>query len=114
MQGEVPKEDLILGSVILAIFLVVVFAAGYVLNRFKNRQFRKKWAQLVPLLSQPQITEDSGGAATSWLSGSYRGAKVYASMTPNVARHTDLRSTNKGNRFSAAIQNVPGRVDWSL
>ena len=112
IQGEGTAEEIVFGAVVLAFFLAFAYVAGLVLVRFKNRGFRRAWAPLMPILSDAKIIDDGGGSATSWLSGAYRGAKVYASTSPNVRRHTG--SSAIGNSFSAGLQDVPGKYDWSL
>lgn len=114
MQGEVSKDDTIFGVTVLAIFLVFVFVLGYAINRVKNWRFRGRWAPLLPVINNPKITEDGGGAATSWLSGTYRDAKVYASMTPGISKYSGEGGGPKANRFSVALQDVAGRHDWTV
>lgn len=82
MNREASSGDMLFGSFVLVIFLIFVFAAGFLLNRFKNRRFHQAWLPLVPLLNG-KIIDDGGGAATSWLSGTYRGQPVRAAMIPN-------------------------------
>jgi hypothetical protein len=112
MNQEVPPGDMLFGSVVLFIFLIFVFALGFLLNRFKNRRFHRAWAPLVPLLNG-KITDDGGGAATSWLSGAYRGQPVRASMIPNRNRYSG-ESGSRYNHFEIALLEVPGRQDWSI
>jgi hypothetical protein len=114
MQGDVSKDDMIFGAIVLGILLVFVFALGYGINRFKNWRFRREWAPVLPVITNPKIAEDAGGAATSWLSGTYRGAKVYASMTPQVAKYTGDTGGGKANRFSVGVQDIAGRNDWTV
>lgn len=114
VQGETSREDTIFGAKVLAVFLVFVFALGYTINRLKNWQFRRRWSPLLPMVADPKITEDGGGAATSWLSGSYRGARMYASMTPQISKYSGDNGGFKANRFSVALQNVQGKSDWSV
>jgi hypothetical protein len=75
MSQEVPPGDMLFGSVVLAIFLVFVFALGWLINKFKNRRFTRAWTPLVPLI-QGTVHEDGGGGG--FLSGTYRGHKVRA------------------------------------
>ncbi len=112
MSQEVPPADLLFGSVVLIIFLVFVFGLGFLLNRFKNRRFTQAWRFLVPLING-KVIEDGGGAATSWLSGTYRGQPVRAAMIPNRNRYSG-ESGPRYNYFEIALLEVPGRQDWSI
>ena len=112
MSQEVPAGDMLFGSIVLVIFLVFVFALGFLLNRFKNRRFTQAWRPLVPLING-KVIEDGGGAATSWLTGTYRGQPVRASMTPNRNRYSG-ESGHRYNYFDIALLDVPGRQDWSV
>lgn len=112
MSQDVSTGDMIFGSAVLIIFLVLVFVAGKLLNEFKNRRFTKAWAPLVPLINGT-ITHDGGGAATSWLTGTYRGRPVRASMTPDRNRYYD-ETGFKYNYFDVALLEVAGKQDWSF
>lgn len=112
MNQGVPPGDMLFGGMVLAIFLVFVFLAGWVLNRFKNSGFRKAWAPLIPMI-QGRVVEDGGGAATSWLTGTYRGRRVVASMTPNRNRYSG-ESGPRYNHFDVTLLDVPGGQDWRI
>lgn len=103
---------MLFGAFVLAIFLVFVFALGFLINRFKNRRFHQAWSPLVPMISG-KVTEDGGGAATSWLSGTYRGQPVRAAMVPNRNRYSG-ESGHHYNYFEIALLGVPGRQDWRI
>ncbi len=111
----VAMSDTIFGSAILAAFLVVVLAAGWVLYRIKNAALAREWAPLLPLIEGGRVVGDGGGGATSWLTGTYRGHRVTASFSPNVAKYT--ASDDAGhyrNSFSMTLDDVPGERDWRL
>jgi hypothetical protein len=112
MNQETPPGDMLFGAFVLAIFLVFVFGLGFLLNRFKNRRFHQAWAPLIPLLNG-RVFDDGGGAATSWLSGTYRGQPVRASMIPNRNRYSG-ESGPRYNYFDIALLEVPGRQDWRI
>jgi hypothetical protein len=112
MQGEVPTEDLITGSIILVVFLVCVCFAGRVLSRFKNARYTSAWQPLIPVIAG-KVVDDGGGAATSWVVGTYKGRAVAASMTPDRNRFTG-ESGFRYNYFDVALTDVAGRADWSL
>ena len=112
MNQEVPPGDMLFGSVVLVIFLIFVFALGFLINRFKNRRFTQTWRTLVPLING-KVIEDGGGAATSWLTGTYRGQPVRAAMVPNRNRYSG-ESGHYYNHFEVALLEVPGRQDWSI
>jgi hypothetical protein len=103
---------MLFGAVVLAIFMVFVFAFGFLINRVKNAGFRKAWAPLIPII-QGKVVEDGGGAATSWLTGTYRGKRVRASMTPNRNRYSG-ESGHYYNDFDVSLLNVPGEQDWKI
>jgi hypothetical protein len=103
-------SDTVLGVIILAIFLPVVYVAGRWVNRFKNARFHQAWAPLVPLIDG-KVVDDGGGAASSWMTGTYRGQKVQARMTP--ARAVD-EDGPRFNDFSVAVAEVDGEHDWSF
>jgi hypothetical protein len=108
-------SDTMLGSAILAAFLVVVLAVGWVLYRIKNALLAREWAPLLPLIEGGRVVGDGGGGATSWLTGTYRGQRVTAGFSPNVAKYT--ASDDGGhhrNSFSVTLDDVPGERDWRL
>lgn len=102
---------MLFGGMVLAIFLVFVFLLGMVINRFKNARFRKAWAPLIPMI-QGKVVEDGGGAATSWLAGTYRGKRVVASMVPDRNRYDD--GGHRYNYFEVALLDVSGQQDWTI
>jgi hypothetical protein len=112
MNQEVPPGDMLFGGMVLAIFLVFIFLAGMVINRFKNAGFQKAWAPLIPMI-QGKVVEDGGGAATSWLAGTYRGKRVRATMIPNRNRYSG-ESGSRYNHFDVALLDVPGQQDWKI
>ena len=105
-------QDMLFGVAVLIPFLVLVFLLGWLINRFKNRRFTRAWAPLVPLIGGT-ITEDGGGAATSWLSGTWRGRRVRASMTPERNRYSG-ESGHTYNYFEIALLDLPGGQDWQI
>lgn len=105
-------SDFIFGAVVLAIFLVFVFVLGWLISKFKNARFAKAWVPLLPIINGT-ITDDGGGAATSWLTGTYQGRRVRASMTPERNRYSG-ESDPKYNHFDVALLDVPGRQDWRV
>ena len=112
MNQEVPPGDMLFGTAVLAVFLVFVFILGKLIYTFKAGRFTRAWAPLVPIL-QGTVTNDGGGAATSWLTGTYHGKKVQASMVPNRNRYSG-ESEPRYNHFDVAVLDVPGRQDWEI
>jgi hypothetical protein len=109
-------SDLIFGVFVTVIFLALVFGAGVLLYKFKNMRFVKAWQPLVPIIGG-SIRGDGGGAATSWLSGTYKGKDVHASMSPNANDSGRSGSTMTGfafNAFELILRDVPGTQDWSI
>ena len=111
MSQEAPPGDLLFGSAVLAVFLVFVFALGYVIYKFKNLRFTRAWAPLVPLI-QGTVSGDGGGGTTSWLTGTYRGQKVRAAMVPHLNRYSG-ESGHYYNHFEVALLDVAGRLNWN-
>ena len=103
-------NDTLFGVIALAIFLVVVFAIGILVNRIKNARFALTWGPLIPLING-KVEENGGGAASSWLTGTYGGHKVYAQMIPG-------RKLSEGsqpfNDFAMGVREVPGHDDWKF
>lgn len=112
MNQESTTGDTLFGVFVLIIFLAFVFGLGFLLNRFKNRRFHQAWAPLVPMIGG-KVHEDGGGAATSWLSGTYRGQPVRAAMVPNRNRYSG-ESGPRYNYFEIALLEVPGKQDWRI
>ncbi len=105
-------NDTVFGCIVLAIFLVFVFALGKVIYEVKNRRFTRAWGPLVALV-KGKVTGDAGGGATSWLTGTFRGRRVQATMTPDRNRYSG-ESGSRYNDFNVALLDVPGREDWAL
>lgn len=105
-------SDFIFGAVVLAIFLVFVIVLGWLISTFKNARFAKAWTPLLPIISG-KITQDGGGAATSWLTGTYQGRRVQASMVPDRNRYSG-ESGSRYNHFEVALLEVSGLQDWSV
>lgn len=105
-------SDTALGTIGLVVFLVFVFASGRVLYAFKNARLTRAWAKLIPIVSG-EVCGDGGGAATSWLTGTYRGMKVQASMVPNRNRYPGETGSNY-NYFDIVMLEVEGNDDWEI
>ena len=103
--------DMLFGAVGLVIFIVVVFIAGYFLYKFKNARLTSAWGPLVGLVNG-KVVGDGGGAASSWLSGTYQGRPVVAKLAPNLNQHEDGGS--KYNYFDVALTETPGGHDWAV
>jgi hypothetical protein len=112
VQGGVPNDDFIFGAIVLAIFLVCVFAAGLVLNRVKNARFARTWEPLRTLIGGT-VVNDGGGAATSWLTGTYKGRSVCATISPGRNRYPD-ETGFRYNYFDVALLETPGKSGWRL
>lgn len=103
--------DMLYGAIGLVIFLVVAFIAGYFLYKFKNARLTSAWGPLVGLVNG-KVVGDGGGAASSWLSGTYQGRPVVAKLAPDLNQHEDGGS--KYNYFDVALTETPGRHDWAV
>jgi hypothetical protein len=105
-------QDTVFGIMVLIPFLVLVFLLGYAINKLKNRRFTRAWAPLVPVIGGT-IVEDGGGAASSWLTGTWRGRTVRAGLCPDRNRYQG-ESGARYNSFEIAVLNLPGAADWRL
>jgi len=112
MSQEVPTGDIIFGAVVLIILLVLAWIIGRFISSLKNKRFNQAWAPLVPLING-KIHHDGGGAATSWLTGSYKGKQVQASMIPNRNRYQE-QSGERYNYFDVALMQIAGQQDWRI
>lgn len=108
---EVPAGDILLGAMILVGFLIGVYVVGRFLNNWKNRRFNVAWAPLIPLINGT-VQNDGGGAATSWLTGTYRGKQVQASMVPD--RNLYQEGNGRYNYFDTALRGVAGQQNWQI
>ena len=108
-------SDMLLGICGLAVFLVVVFVAGYFYYKFQNARLTGAWGPLVGLVNG-KVTGDGGGGTSSTLRGTYQGRPVVATLAPNL----NVLSTNneisgaKINYFDVALTGVAGRYDWAV
>jgi hypothetical protein len=112
MNQEVATGDLIFGAVVLIIFLIIVLVIGRFLSGLKNQRFSKAWQPLVPLING-KIIHDGGGAATSWLIGTYKGTAVQASMIPDRNLYQG-ESGSRYNYFEVKLMDIPGNQDWRI
>jgi hypothetical protein len=112
MNQEVATGDLIFGAVVLIIFLIIVLVIGRFVSGLKNQRFSKAWQPLVPVING-KIIHDGGGAATSWLTGTYKGKAVQASMIPGRNLYQD-ESGSRYNYFEVKLVDVPGNQDWRI
>ena len=112
MKPEVSTQDIVIGAVVLVIVLICAYWVGGLLSRWKNARFARAWAPLVPVINGT-ITNDGGGAATSWLTGMYAGHQVRASITPDRNRYSE-QTGPRYNYFDVALLDVQGRQDWSI
>ena len=103
-------RDTVLSVMGLAVFLVLAYGVGVLLSRFKNARFRKAWAPLQALIDG-KVVDDGGGAATSWLTGTYRGYQVQARMSPQ--RNLGVAG-RRFNDFAVALAQVKGEQDWTF
>lgn len=113
MQGDTSNNDMIFGSIVLLVFLVFVFLLGFAINKFKNARFVRAWEPLRPVVGGGKVVEDGGGAATSWLAGTYKGRTVCAEMIPGRNRYSG-ETGFRYNHFAVALIDAPGKSDWSV
>lgn len=106
------RAEILFGAGVLALFMVFVFAAGFVVYKVKDARFARAWSPLVPVIGG-RVRGDGGGAATSWLSGNHRGRRVRAAMRPGRNRYSGQTGTAY-NSFEIALYDVPGARDWTL
>ena len=103
-------RDTVLSVMGLAVFLMLAYGVGVLLSRFKNARFRKAWAPLQALIDG-KVVDDGGGAATSWLTGTYRGYQVQARMAP---QRNSGETGPRFNDFAVALAQVKGEQDWTF
>lgn len=103
-------RDTVLSVMGLAVFLVLAYGVGVLLSRFKNARFRKAWAPLQALIDG-KVVDDGGGAATSWLTGTYQGYQVRARMAP---QRNSGETGPRFNDFAVALAQVKGEQDWTF
>lgn len=103
--------DLFFGAIILIVFLILVFGAGFLLNSLKNARFAKAWTPLIPIIGG-NVSGDNGGGASSLLSGTYQGRAVRATMAPQLNRYS--QSGHYYNYFDVTIAGAPGKHNWQL
>jgi hypothetical protein len=107
-------SDFTLGLIIMPFFLVFIFTMGYVIYRVKNAALTRAWTPLRPLLDGGgTVTGDGGGGATSYLTGTYRGRRVQASMSPDVGKYSG-ESGDHANWFTVALLDVPGAENFRI
>ncbi|HET9229052.1 MAG TPA: hypothetical protein VFR31_20410, partial [Thermoanaerobaculia bacterium] len=85
---------------------------GKVIATFKNARFTQAWTPLVPLING-KVVHDGGGAATSWLVGTWQGRKVRALMSPDRNRYSG-ESGFTFHEFGVELLDVPGGQDWRI
>ena len=107
---SLETRDTVLSVIGLAVFLVLAYGVGILLSRFKNARFLKAWAPLQALIDG-KVVNDGGGAATSWLTGTYRGYQVQARMSPQ--RNLGVAG-RRFNDFAVALAQVKGEQDWTF
>lgn len=112
MNQEVATGDIVFGAIVLIIFLIVALGVGRFLSGLKNQRFNKAWQPLVPIING-KIVHDGGGAATSWLTGTYKGKSVQASMIPDRNLYQG-ESGPRYNYFDVQLTAVPGNQDWRI
>jgi hypothetical protein len=107
-------SDFTLGLIIMPFFLVFIFTMGYAIYRLKNAALTRAWTPLRPLFDGGgTVTGDGGGAATSYLTGMYRGRRVRASMSPDVAKYSG-ESGHYANLFTVALLDLPGADNFRI
>jgi hypothetical protein len=107
-------SDFTLGLIVMPFFLVFIFALGYVIYRVKSAVMAREWTPLRPLLDGGgTISGDGGGGATSYLTGTYRGRRVRASMSPDISKYSG-ESGHYANFFTVALLDVPGADNFKI
>lgn len=105
-------SDIFFGAIILIVFLICVFGAGFLLSKFKNARYAKAWTPLIPIVGGT-VSGDNGGGASSFLTGSYRGQTVRATMVPQRNRYSNSTGSYY-NYFDITMAGVPGKQSWQL
>ena len=105
-------SDTVLGSVVLVLFVAFCIGLGKVIVTFKNARYAKAWSPLIPIIGGT-VVHDGGGAATSWLVGTWQGRKVQALMSPDRNRYSG-ESSFTFHEFGVELLDVPGAQDWRI
>ncbi len=105
-------SDIIIGGAGLLVFLAIAFVGGLLISKFRNSRYSAAWQPLIPLING-NVENDGGGAATSWLTGTYQGKSVYASMVPKRNRYS-TDSNEHYNYFEAGLRDIPGKYSWRV
>jgi hypothetical protein len=107
-------SDFTVGLIVMPFFLAFIFTLGYAISRVKNAAMSRAWTPLRTLIDGGgTISGDGGGGATSYLSGTYRGRRVRASMSPDVAKYSG-DGGHHANWFTVTLLDVPGRDSFRI
>lgn len=90
-------------------FVIAAWLVGSVVNRIRHRRFSRAWRPLIDVIDGTVHEDPQGGAATSWLVGSWKGHVIHASMSPHV-RSTEWQ--HHENRFSVRVADQGGIASW--
>jgi hypothetical protein len=112
MSQEVATGDIVFGAIILVGLLICALMVGRFISGIKNKRFARAWAPLMPLING-KASYDGGGAATSWLTGTYCGKQVQATMIPDRNLYTE-QSGSRYNYFDVALLDIDGQRDWQI
>lgn len=109
-------SDIIFGAVVLVIILVLAYMAGRVTTNFKNKRFARAWSPLLSIVNGT-VVDDYGAAASSYLTGTYKGWALQACSVPNMNesnRLTGESTHHKYNYFDISLKNISGKSDWEV
>ena len=113
-SAPVPTSDVLSGGLIILGFLFVAYWIGKLLGRANNTRFAKAWKPLMAIIDGT-IVYDGAGSDTSWLTGTYQGYKVRASMSPGSNKYTmSHNSYDRYNSFNVQLLDQPGKQDWKI
>ena len=99
----------------LVVALPAFYFVGRVIGRIKNGKFERAWRPIMPVIEGATVHVDrAGAAASSRLTGSYRGRSVVAEMAPDMSRSGSYDETGYENRWDVGVSEVPGAHDWTV
>jgi hypothetical protein len=104
-------DDFWLGAIILAIFVPLCIAAGYLIVRFQNWRLSFHWRPLLPLFTDVSLASAVGSGAGGILHGMHRGRRFKAWIGGDSA---DLDGDDRFNVFTLELLDVPGDHDWCV
>jgi hypothetical protein len=110
---DAQTSDLVVGMALMAVFMPFVFVLGRLIVRFQQARYAAAWGPIASVIDGT-VVRDTGGGATSYLSGTYRGRRVRATMMPDRNRYSGDNGNDRYNDFEVMLLDVVGGSNWRL